>query len=204
LWAASAPWVDSVLSSRCDILVYELDVVPWVDVDPGDVVDLDITHPVMWTRATGAPGYTGPARVIGVQRALTTGLVTLTVALSGAWETHVLAPSAPVMAWTGLPANPATIDVPDEYYDLFVAFLASASPMTVGAYMPGADVAAGQGYTISAVGAPAAGVITLTVAALIGAPVLTTDWFITIPTRALSSTAQARHLHTDTPDATWR
>ena len=202
-------WAASRFEDAKGVRVFEIDVVPWLQhasgahVEVGDAIQIDSDHFLLWDPATGESGYTGPARVIGRQVKLRDYAQTLTIAIAGTYTQYALAPSAPVISWTGTAAVPVLIRVPGAYYDLMGAFLASASPFALVAYLPSADDATTDGYTISAVDL-VGGLTELTVAAIVGAPVLTAEWYLTIPIRGSCNAAQARHLHTDTPGASWR
>lgn len=183
---------------------------PWVrrtdgaPVEVGDAVQLRTTHFRTWNQQTGASGYDGPARVIGRQMSPRDYPVKLLLELTGIFVQHSLAPSAGVLSWTGTAAAPAIIRVLGDYFELMAAFLASGgASFDLVAYLPSEDDATTDGYTITAV-ALVGGLTELTVGAVIGAPVLTTDWQLTIPVRGSSNEAQRRHLHADTPDAAWR
>jgi hypothetical protein len=94
--------------------------------------------------------------------------------------------------------------VAEDYAPLMSAFLASGgASFDLVAYLPSADDATTDGYTITAVDV-VGGLTELTVGAIIGAPVLTTDWQLTIPVRGSANEAQKKHLHADTPGAAWR
>jgi hypothetical protein len=170
-------------------LAYEVDIVPRLDVAVGDIIQWDTSYYGVWDRATGSRGYSGPARVIGRQLSLKGGYtVTLTLLVLGA---------ASILAWTGAPpAATDTIDIPGTYFDLMTAYIGASSPFTLIAYLPSADDATTDGYTINSVSF-VGGNTRLVIAAVIGAPVPTTDWFLTLPVRGSANTAQAKHLFED-------
>lgn len=188
----------------------ELMVVPWLTkpdgapVDVGDAVRLTSRHFRLWDPATGAPGYDGPARVIGRRASARDYAIKLSLELTGLFVQHSLAPSADVLGWDGPAGAPTAIRVPGAYYQLMLAFLApDGISFDLAAYLPSEDDAATDGYTITGVDL-VGGLTELTVGAVTGAPVLTTNWQLTIPVRGSANAAQLRHLHRDTPGAAWR
>jgi hypothetical protein len=160
----------------------------------GDVVKLDLTHHALWQYSTGTQGYNGYGRVIGRRSDLSTGVVTLTLLIAGAWDSFALSPSAPISAWAGGGGAPTSIDVPQKYYDLFSQWHDDDGNFELNAYIPGAD-ATGQRYTISAV-VDTGSVCRLTVSAQTGVFTITTDWYVTAPSVALGTASTNDHAHT--------
>jgi len=173
----------------------ELDVVPWMDIEPGDSIKVDLPdHPNLWSWGTGAPGYVGPGRVLGVQRNMATGRTTLVVLVDGAFSAFTLAPSAPVSAWIGAAGAPTSIDVPLEYLPIFARFLESRAVFSVVPYLPGKEHADAR-YVVSAV-AQVASICRLTIASVVGTHTIATTHFVTIPPVTESVPEQLDHAHT--------
>ena len=197
-----AAWARSSFADRHGMLAYELDVAPWLDIQTGDLINLNLTHWALWNRATGAQGYAGLARVIGRRVALATGSCTLTVLIHGTFKTATLAPSMPVTAFTGSATDPATVTVDQKFVAVVNAYLTAASPVRLYAYRPGFEYNyATTLYAYDVTEISAAGV--MTVSATVGSFSLSSDYHLTIPPEAQGNTAQALHTHTD--DGTvWR
>jgi len=211
LKGAVAAWGAAIAATRDASEPYELDVVPWLGeevggVRVGDVVQLDLTHFAIWDRRSGEAGYSGPARVLGVQISPKTYAMTLTVLPSGAHSTLSLAPSAPVKSFTGTPpgvGDTITLDDSGDYYDLCVQFLAVGAYFKLWLYAPGSDHANQIGYAFNAVGLSGSDT-QLTISAVYGAPSPAVGDYLTIPARANANSAQRQHLHTDSPGASWQ
>jgi len=197
---AAASWARSLFSDMPATNVVEVDVAPWVEVETGDAVDLDLSHFALWDQSAGTRGYTGAARVLGRQVNLKTQIQTLTLLIQGTWKNAALAPSAKVTAISGSGGSPSSVTVDGAYTSLFQAYLASSNPFTVTAYKPSED-GVSYGYTINAV-SPSGGNCILAVASVIGTFTLTTDWFLTLPVSGSSNTAQAKHMH-DNDGSRW-
>jgi len=197
-----AAWARSSFADRHGMLAYELDVAPWLDIQTGDLINLNLTHWALWNRATGAQGYAGLARVIGRRVALATGSCTLTVLIHGTFKTATLAPSMPVTAFTGSASDPATVTVDQKFVAAVSAYLTAASPVRLYAYRPGFEYSYSTTlYAYDVTEISAAGV--MTVSATVGSFSLSSDYHLTIPPEAQGNTAQALHTHTD--DGTvWR
>jgi hypothetical protein len=208
--AAVGSWAASAFEEGRFARRFQLMVVPWLartdgsPIDVGNAVRLSSNHFRLWDAFDGSPGYDGPARVVGRQVGPDDFATTLLLELPGLYIQHSLAPSADVVSWAGTAAAPTIIRVAEDYAPLMSAFLASGgASFDLVAYLPSADDATTDGYTITAVDV-VGGLTELTVGAIIGAPVLTTDWQLTIPVRGSANEAQKKHLHADTPGAAWR
>jgi hypothetical protein len=206
---AGGSWARARFEDAKASRLFEIDVVPWLAhddgtaIEVGDAVQLDSNHFNLWDPADGSQGYTGPARVLGKQLRLRDYQLTLTLALAGLYVQHSLAPSVQVVSWNGTAAAPTLIRVSGDYYELFNSFLPAGGNFDLVAYEPSLDDATTDSYRITAV-ALVSTLTELTVGAITGAPVLTTDWYLTIPIRTSANDAQNRHLHTDTEGAAWR
>lgn len=194
-------WSQAMFLDRHESYPYELAVVPWLPVQVGDAVDIDISHFNLWDKATGKRGYTGPARILGRQIIPKTGLMKLTILTAGTYRAITLSPSAPIESFSGAPGIGDVIRIPTPFRRLFAAYLVSSNPFEVLVYKPGSD-GVGEGYTINLV-TETGGFVELRIASVIGAPTLTTDFRVTLPSTAASNAAQDKHMHTDT-DAVWR
>ncbi len=200
--AAVQSWALTLFADGHQARIYEIDVPLSLDVHTGDAVRLEMVHFKFWDAATGSNGYTGTARVLGREVDLVTQHQTLTVMTQGTYKAIALSPSAPVQSFTGTPGIGDTIRIPEEYLSLCNAYLASSDPFELLVYRPGWDKTT-DGYTFDAV-ALVGGLVELTVDSVIGAPTLTTDFFLTLPATADTNAAQDRHLHGDTTGAVWR
>lgn len=163
----------SMFGADQDSQAVTLAVVPWVAAQPGDLVWLECTHPLLWDYATGTAGFSGKARVTGRAQTLLTGAVELTLLLEGRTDGRSLSPAAEVSAWAGLASAPTTIDVAREYYTHFAQTLALDGAFQVLHYFPADTEGTGQRYTISAV-TDTGTVCRLTVSAQTGAFSLST------------------------------
>lgn len=205
LLAAAKAWATAWFRAGENRQVIELDVPPYIDAQPGDIVELDLVDPNLWDYAadTGAPGYSGMARVLGAQLALTTGLQTLTVAADGIYTSGPMCPSLPISAVNGGGSTPTSIDVDDAYYDLLVAAKDGATSWKLLAYLPGQDSGRAE-YTISTVTLPGGGVARLTVPAYPSTPAVTlsTSHRLTWPVASECTDDQDRYLH-NTDRAQW-
>lgn len=154
----------------------ELRVGPWVQAEVGDLVYLDgLTHPALWTwsGAAGAPGYTGPGRVVGRRLEPIGCIVTLLVLIDGSLRTYALAPAMAVSAFDSATA-PTWIEVPATYLaHMEAALAAAAGPVWLYHYQPGQAESATQRHQVSAA-AVVAGVLRLSIAANAGGHTLST------------------------------
>jgi hypothetical protein len=162
----------------------ELRVPPWIDADAGDLVQLDLTHPALWTwNASPATfGYTGPGRVVGRRINLRTCQVTLTILVDGGVKVRALSPSAQVKGRQHV-TTPTWIDVPLKYLDHFTNALADAGGnIFVYHYWPGQTETVGNRHEVSAA-AESGGLCRLTIASNpTGHNVIVDDSYLTLPT----------------------
>ena len=191
---AFAGWAAARIVGDTQIALLEVDVVPWLAVRPGDMVNVTLTHPAVWSWASGALGYTGRARCIGREVKLQDGVQTLTMLLDGIFTGTALCPAAPVTAYAGAAASPTSIDVPRAYYHIMAGALAAASPFRLLHYEPGDSEPTGEYYLISAV-TDTGSVCRLTVDTVGGSSVLSSSSYLTWPESADCSTYQATWMH---------
>jgi hypothetical protein len=163
----------------------ELRIPPWVNAQIGDCVRLDITHPSLYSWASGSTGISGVGRVTGRTLALKDLAVTLTVLCEGNIQTHSLAPAMKVTAHTSTGANPSSVTIPDKYHAHLVAALAFAGgPVYLAAYDPGTVETTSRYLTVSAVASPSGGSVVLTTSGLAGGSVTDGATYLTLPTSA--------------------
>ena len=180
--------------------VVEIDVVPWLDVRPGDAVDVLLTLPELWTWSTGASGYAGRARCVGRSVDLETGVQTLRLLVDGqAGAGANLCPAAAISAVLGGATTPTSVDIHRDYY----AIMSTAYTERGGTYMralyyePGGGAEGTTRYLdISAVTDTGA-VCRLTVAAysLPVGGVSTSQGWVTWPHSASDDAWQAQWMH---------
>ena len=173
----------------------EVRLVPWLDLDVGDLVKLVLTHHAIWQWSTGTPGYDGFGRVLGIKRELKSGAVTATILIDGGPVKRGLCPSLQVDSWTGPAGAPVTITVPRRFYPHLVQALSLLSPMRLLHLESGLGAeGAGGGYTCSAV-VDTGTAAQLTVAAVLGGAVLSAASWLTLPELATASDYQAAFCH---------
>jgi len=197
-------WARSRFAADQVVQLLELQVVPWAigEADVGDMLSIDISHYSVWQWSDGTPGYTGLGRIIGLQRSLGTGAVTVTLLIDGVDSARGLCPSAAVSAFAGTAGNPTTIDVNARYFNVMTKALAILNPFRLLHYERGQTEGVSEGYNISAV-TDTAGVCRLTVDSLVGAPSLVVgDSHLTWPESANDSTYQDDFMH-DADGSVW-
>lgn len=201
--SAAKAWAATWFRSGENRQVLEVDVPPWIDAQAGDVVQLELEDSHLWDYAQGAAGLSSPARVLGAQLSLQTGVLTLTLAVDGILAAGPMAPSLPIVAVNGGGATPTSIDVDDEFYDLLVAAKDGETTWKVLAYLPGQDAGRAE-YTVTTVTQPGGGVARLTVSVYPSAPAVTlsTSYRLTWPVAAQCTDDQDRYLH-NTDKAQW-
>lgn len=189
-------WATALFRGGENRQIVELDLPPWLDIQPGDVVELSLTDPHLWNYATGAPGLSGLGRVLGVQLSLQSLVQTILVVVDGVMSSGPMAPSIPISAIAGVATTPTSIDVPSSWYNLLVRAKGAASSWKVLAYLPGQDSGRAE-YTISTVTSPGGGVARLTVTAYPSSPsvTLTTSYRLTWPVVANATATQNQHLN---------
>lgn len=135
-----------------DAQAVTLAAVPWVTAQPGDLVRLECTHPLLWDYAAGAVGYSGKGRVTGRAQNLKTGAVELTLLLEGRTDGRALCPAAEVVGYTGLPSAATAINLERDYYEHFARTLElSGGSFQVLHYTPAGTEGDAQRYTINGV-----------------------------------------------------
>lgn len=102
---------------RAEILIgVKLRVGPWFDYLPGDAIRVTSTHPNLWDYDAGALGVTDRyARVLGVDRDLLAGTVTLALLMDGASQYGVLCPGVLITGVAGATLTVAAGD--DAHFD---------------------------------------------------------------------------------------
>lgn len=194
-------WVMSILQGSQTAQLMRCMVGPWCEVECGDGVQVNITHPAIWDWSTGQPGYTGPAVCIGRHTTLKNGQTELLLLVKGGVNKGALCPSAGVLATDNTTA-PTYIDVPGKYLAHFTnAIAAAGGNIRVLHYRPGQAEGVSEGYNISAA-ADNSGNCRLTVASLVGTPTLTANnpvetdsSHLTLPESANDDAYQARFMH---------
>lgn len=162
------------------VALYALRVAPWGvgNAQPGDLIQMDLSHPAAWNYATASAGCSTVARVIGREFSLQDCSVTLTVVSAGA---SALCPAAAVVAFDSA-AAPTRIDVDKKYLLHFSTALEKhGTRITLLHFEPGTNETTGEGYKVSSA-VESGGVCRLAVTNLIGSPVLSADSFLTLPT----------------------
>ncbi len=197
-------WARSLFAARGGRLVYEIHCVPWVDCQAGDAIRIRSRHFNLWTRATGARGYTGTARVLGRQVDLKTQRTVLHVAIAGAFQTFSLCPAAVIVS-ADVAAAPTLITLSGDYYALCAAYIAAEpAGFRMLLYNPGTDET-GDFVTVSSVSGSAETSALLVISGFsLTSPITNGATCLTIPFSADDSAVQAYHMHTDTQGASWQ
>lgn len=173
----------------------EVRVVPWLDLDVGDLVRVQLTHFAIWQWSSGTLGFDGVGRVLGVKRELKSGAVTATILIDGGPVKRGLCPAMAVQTWTGPAAAPVTITVPRRYFAHVSQTLALAAPARLLHFEAGLGAEdAGGGYNVSAAVDTGTACV-LTVAAVLGGAVLSAASWLTLPELATASDYQAGFAH---------
>lgn len=128
--------------------VLELDIGPWHDVQPGDVIGVVLRDINAWDYASGAKGITSLARVLGVQLSLDKGFQVVTVMVDGIFATRPLCPSMQVLAFDGSATNPTWVEVSGDYFELCETIWAGGNDVCT-VYQPGEDAGVSE-YVFSA------------------------------------------------------
>lgn len=166
LWPIAKQASASHLAADQTLQVLSLRVAPWVRAEVGDVVQLDLSHPAIWTWAAnpGAPGYNGPARVVGRKLNLRTLQATLVLLIDGAVKVRALSPAAAISAFQHA-TTPTWIEVALKYLPHMQAALADAGgPVWLYHYKVGQTETVGERHQVSAA-AEVGGVCRLTIVA---------------------------------------
>lgn len=198
-----AVWAGSRFGRPQTAEAIRLRVGPWIDVDVGDGVQLELTHGALYDRRNGSEGYVGPARVVGRTIEPASGVVSLTLLPAiGAG----LAPAAQVQAYAGTAGAPTSIDVPLQYLPHFQRAIESGGGTAKALHFaPGANETVAEGYTFRAAAA-VGGFCRLTVQSIIGTPTLATSGdrsYLTIPTSGDVAIAPYQEAFAHTDDAGW-
>ena len=174
----------------------ELQLVPWLDIDVGDLVRLQISHFAVWQWSAGTPGYTGNGRVLGIKRDLKVGAVTATILIDGTTQKLALCPAMQVASWVGPAAAPVTIVVPQRFHTHVAKSLQQAGgTIWLRHFEAGLGGESGGGsYQISAATDTGAA-CELTVGGSAGAPVLSVYSWLTLPETAGASDYQKGFAH---------
>ena len=184
----------------------EIDVVPWLDIQRGDLIKFTTAHHAVWQWSTGTPGYTGLGRVIGHSRGLKSKVVTLGLLIDGLTSSPSLCPSSEVSAWSGaaVPVNNDTIDVERKHFWTFAKQLAEDSTLVLLHYRPGQIEGTGEQITFDAV-VDTGAVCRLTVnGAPVGPPTLVAGSSrLCTPHTAIINTYQADNFMNDADGSRW-
>jgi len=207
--AAAVPAVTAWASQRIigdqHASLVEIDVVPWLGVVVGDIVDISTTHPALWDIDTGTPGLSASGRVLGRHVDLSTGVQRLVILIDGLSLQRGLCPSPPVVAYDHA-TSPTQIDVSQDYLPILVAAMAyadaQADTLRMLHYEPGeGGEGTTEGYEISAV-TDTGSVCRLTVDSIVGTPTLTSASYLTWPESANDDAFQATWMH-DADGSRW-
>lgn len=175
--------------------IVELRLVPWLDLEVGDLVRLALTHFAVWQWSTGTPGYTGNGRVLGVKRDLLGTYQVAAVLIDGTTSKLALCPAMAVSSFTGLAAAPTTITVPRRFYAHLAKSIDLGHGIDLWHYEAGlGNEAGGGGYSCSAV-VDTGTAAQLTISAVLGGAVLSAYSWLTLPNVAGSTDYQAGFAH---------
>ena len=178
--------------------VVEVDVVPWLDVRPGDAVDVTLTMPELWDWAAGTVGYTGRARCIGREVTLDTGVQRLRLVIDGQGaKGSALCPSAAVSAVAGGATTPTSVDIALAYVDIMTTALADTDPVRLLYYEPGGG-AESTTYYLDVDGVTDTGSVCRLDVTAYNLPVggvSTTQGWVSWPATATASTWQQQWMH---------
>lgn len=198
LLLAVAGWGVSRLVGDSLASVIEIDVVPWLDVRPGDAVDLALTMPELWDWAAGSAGYDGRARCVGREVSLADGVQRLRLLIDGQGaKGGNLCPSTAVVAVAGGATTPATIDIDRAYYAIMAAAIAATSPTRLLYYEPGNGAEALTYYVNASAATDTGAVCRLTIASYslpVGGVSTTLGW-LSWPATATASAWQTQWMH---------
>lgn len=174
----------------------ELQLVPWLDIDVGDLVRLNITHFAVWQWSTGTPGYLGNGRVLGIKRDLRAGAVTGTILIDGTTQKLSLCPAMRVTSWVGPAGAPTQIVVEQRFYPHVAKTLSQGGGVAWLRHFEAGNgnEAGGGSFRISAATDTGAA-CELTVGGTSGAPVLSAASWLTLPETANASDYQKNFAH---------
>ena len=188
----------SIFGAQQDCQAVVLTVVPWVAAQPGDLVRLVLTHPLLWSFEANSAGFTGIARVTGRAQRLATGEVELTCLLEGRAAGVSLCPSALIIS-TDNTLTPTRIDVPAKFLSHFTAALANGTCVVLH-YIPGTTEGTTSRFTVTAA-AMSGAYCRLTISTVVGAVAISTTGrsAVTLPAEgaAYASTYQDGFAHVD-------
>lgn len=195
-------WCESIFRNAWTQQRLEIDVVPWVQADAGDVIYFDTRDPHVWSYSTARPGYSGLARVVGKQLLPKSQIQTLTIEIDGLYTLKPMSPSVAIVAVNGTATAPTSIDIAQTEYPLFASLIAGFGSLKLLAHLPGNDAGRAE-YTISAV-TDTGSVCRLTVSVAAASPTVTlsTSYRLTFPVEATGNATQALYLH-NTSRAQW-
>ena len=192
-------WAVSILRQSHLVQTMEFRVVPWIQIETGDLVAIDVTHPAIWDWNAGREGYTGMARCIGARRDLAGGALILTLLIQGGPMTAGLSPSAPVLAWDSA-MTPTWIEVGIEFLPFLQQMLASGASRLVH-YQRGllAETGGGNVLVSAAAPSPTSSNCRLAIsssAAFVG-PLSVASSCLTLPVSGTATTFQKSFAHAD-------
>ena len=193
LYASATPAVAAYLAAQPSIQTMAIRVSQQIDAYPGDVVDLDITHPAIYDWQTGQSGYAGSAVVLGREVDLRSGAVRLTVAASASVVSRALAPAMVITAYSA----GSHLEVDRGWFGHFSETYERDGSFDVVLYTPGnvEDVANAASISgVSDTGTACRLAISLIIGALTPVPGTT---YATIPEYGASTGYQEKFAHTD-------
>lgn len=188
-------WATSILQSSQTAQAIEIRLPPWIDVHPGDLIKLDLSHYGVWSWSTGEPGYTGTGRIVGTRMDLQSLSVVATVLIDAA-QSSSLSPAAMVVNMDD-PVSPGEIFVQDRYLPHFAQTLALGGSFRLQHYIPGdGDEAGGGEVVVSDVQDAGGGLCALTIASsTLGYDLQQERSYLTLPLTASCTTFQASFSH---------
>lgn len=195
---AASVWARAWFRGGENRQIIEIDIPPWIDVQCGDIVMVELTDPTVFDYAVGEDGLTALARVLGAQLSLTTGVTTLTVQVDGVNTPGPMSPSIPILAVNGSdPEDPDSIDVDAVYSGPLAYAKGAAASWRLLAYQPGNDSGDGL-YTVTDITDIGGGMVRLTVTASPTSPPVSLDttYRLTWPIEDECTDEQNRFLHT--------
>ncbi len=116
-------WGSAIIQQSQYVMSMEFRVVPWLPVQTGDLVGIDVTHPALWDWRRGVEGFSGYARCLGARRDLAGGALILELLIQGGPETLSLCPAATVTAFSGGSTTPIVIYCDGRFYNFFYQML---------------------------------------------------------------------------------
>lgn len=193
--ATAQGWAQSILQASQTAQVIEIRIPPWIEVQPGDIVRLELSHYGVWSWSTGAPGYTGQGRVIGARMDPGSLAVVATVIIDAA-QSSSLSPAAMVVACDDS-VIPGEIQVELRYLGHFVQTLAlHGGNFRLRHYIPGDGNESGGGSVVVSDVQDGGNVCLLTIASsTLGYDLQPERSYLTLPLTADCTTFQSSFSH---------